>query len=104
MLLALLLAWVTGACWNGALAASAWLIATAALHPSITVLSLAIVSVRFFGIARAVCRYGERYVAHDATFRILARLRVWLYQRIEPLAPFHLGAQSAASLSRPLGR
>ena len=98
MLLALLLAWLTGAAGMGLLAASAWLIATAALHPSITVLSLAIVSVRFFGIARAVCRYGERYVAHDATFRILARLRVWLYQRIEPLAPFHLGAQSAASL------
>nr|WP_320147650.1 thiol reductant ABC exporter subunit CydC [uncultured Anaeromusa sp.] len=98
MLLALLLAWLTGAAGQGLLAASAWLIATAALHPSITVLSLAIVGVRFFGIARAVCRYGERYVSHDATFRILAYLRVWLYQRIEPLAPFHLGAQSAASL------
>ena len=98
MLLALLLAWLTGAAGLGLLAASAWLIAMAALHPSITVLSLAIVGVRFFGIARAVCRYGERYVSHDATFRILAHLRVWLYKRIEPLAPFHLGAQSSASL------
>ena len=98
MALALLLAWLTGAAGLGLLAASAWLIATAALHPSITVLSLAIVGVRFFGIARAVCRYGERYVAHDATFRLLAQLRVWLYRRIEPLAPFHLGTQSAASL------
>ena len=98
MLLALLLAWLTGAAGLGLLAASAWLIAMAALHPSITVLSLAIVGVRFFGIARAVCRYGERYVSHDATFRILAHLRVWLYRRIEPLAPFYLGTQSAASL------
>ena len=89
MLLALLLAWLTGAAGLGLLAASAWLIAMAALHPSITVLSLAIVGVRFFGIARAGCRYGERYVSHDATFRILAHLRVWLYRRIEPLAPFY---------------
>ena len=34
-------------------------------------LSVAIVGVRFFGLARAICRYGERYVSHKATFQIL---------------------------------
>ncbi|MDF2874540.1 MAG: putative multidrug export ATP-binding/permease protein, partial [Sporomusa sp.] len=53
----------------GLLAASAWLISTAALHPQIAALSVAIVGVRFFGLARAVCRYLERYLSHDVTFR-----------------------------------
>jgi len=34
-----------------------------------------------------VFRYLERYVSHDLNFRLLARIRVWLYQHIEPLAP-----------------
>ena len=32
-------------------------------------------------------RYLERLVSHEATLRILAGLRSWLYQRFEPLAP-----------------
>lgn len=69
----------------GLLAASAWLISSAALNPPVTELSLAIVGVRFFGLARAVCRYGERYVSHDVTFRLLADIRVWLFSRVELL-------------------
>lgn len=46
-----------------------------------------IVGVRFFGLARAVFRYVERYFSHDLTFQILKQLRVWLYQRLELLAP-----------------
>lgn len=71
----------------GLLAASAWLISAAALHPPLAELSVAIVGVRFFGIMRAVCRYLERYVSHDVTFRLLADIRVWLYTRLEPAAP-----------------
>ncbi len=74
----------------GLLAASAWLISAAALHPSVAELSVAIVGVRFFGLARALCRYLERYTSHDVTFRLLADIRVWLYARIEPLAPANL--------------
>jgi ATP-binding cassette subfamily C protein CydCD len=66
---------------------SAWLISSAALHPSIADLQLAIVGVRFFGIARGIFRYLERLVSHNVTFRLLARFRVWFYQHIEPLAP-----------------
>ncbi|HEY5903807.1 MAG TPA: thiol reductant ABC exporter subunit CydD, partial [Anaerolineales bacterium] len=75
---------------------SAWLISMAALHPSIASLGVSVVGVRFFAIARAIFRYLERLVSHDVTFRVLARLRVWFYERLEPLAParlmdFHLG-------------
>ncbi len=69
---------------------SSWLISMAALHPSIAVLEVAIVGVRFFGIARAVFRYLERLVSHNVTFRLLGRLRVWFYEKLEPLAPARL--------------
>ena len=44
-------------------------------------------SIRFLAIARTVGRYAERLVTHEATFRILAELRVWLFRRFIPLAP-----------------
>ncbi len=83
---------------------SAWLISTAALHPSIAVLEVSIVGVRFFGIARAVFRYLERLVSHNVTFRLLGQLRVWFYKRLEPLAParlmdFHAGDLLARIIS-----
>ncbi len=74
----------------GLLGASAYLIARAALHPSIAVLEVAIVGVRFFGISRALLRYLERLVTHAVNFRVLAQLRVWFYQTLEPLAPARL--------------
>ncbi len=91
--LAVLLGTVTVGSGIGLMTTSAWIIATAgsaALHPSIADLQVAIVGVRFFGIARGVLRYLERYVSHQVTFRLLARLRVWFYAAIEPLAPARL--------------
>lgn len=43
--------------------------------------------IRGFAILRTAGRYFERIVNHDATLRVLSRLRVWVYRRIEPLAP-----------------
>ena len=71
----------------GLLSVSSWLLASAALQPGITYLSLAIVGVRFFGISRAVCRYFERYTSHKMAFQGLYGLRVWFYTYLEPLAP-----------------
>lgn len=90
MILAIMLGAATIGSSIGLMTLSAYLIARAALHPSIADLSLAIVGVRFFGIARGLFRYGERYVAHQLTFRLLARLRTWLYAALEPLAPARL--------------
>ncbi len=90
MILAALLGVATIGSSIGLMTLSAYLIARAALHPSIADLSLAIVGVRFFGIARGLFRYGERYVAHHVTFHLLARLRTWFYAALEPLAPARL--------------
>jgi len=74
----------------GLMSASAYIISAAALHPSIADLQVAIVGVRFFGLARGIFRYLERLVSHQAAFRLLARLRVWFYNALEPLAPAQL--------------
>jgi len=90
MLIAALFGCLTIGSNMGLLAASAYLISSAALHPSITELSTAIVGVRFFGISRAVFRYLERYISHDTTFRLLGAVRVWFYTKLEGLAPARL--------------
>ena len=71
----------------GLLTTSTWLITKASEHPVLVVLSLAIVGVRFFGISRAICRYGERYVSHSMAFQGLYELRVAFFKRLEPLVP-----------------
>jgi len=88
--LSVLLSAGTTAASIGLLGTSAYVIATAALHPSIAVLQVAIVGVRFFGIARGLLRYAERLVSHSVNFRLLAGLRVWFYRALEPLAPARL--------------
>ncbi len=85
--LATLLGLLTVGAGVGLMTTSAWLISAAALHPSEAALAVAIVGVRFFGLTRGVFRYLERLVSHDVTLRLLARLRVWVFQAIEPLSP-----------------
>jgi ATP-binding cassette subfamily C protein CydC len=80
------------------LATSAYLISAAALHPSIAELQVAIVGVRFFGLSRGIFRYLERLTSHETTFRVLARLRVWFYEALEPLVPARLGGERAGDL------
>ena len=71
---------------------SAWLISRAAQYPSEASLTLAIVGVQFFGLSRGFFRYGERLVGHDAALRVLADLRVRVYERLEAVAPTGLPA------------
>ncbi|MCL4876381.1 MAG: thiol reductant ABC exporter subunit CydC [Anaerolineae bacterium] len=106
-LLAPLWRWVAAAVFFGFLTigssialmgTSAWLIARAALHPSVAELSVAIVGVRFFGISRGLFRYLERLTSHEVTFRLLRNLRVWFYETIEPLAPARLTYQRSGDL------
>ena len=98
MLLAAVLGVLTIGSSVALMATAAWIIARAALQPPIGALSVAVVGVRFFGIARGVLRYLERLVSHEATFRLLARLRVWVYTRLEPLAPARLAGQHSGDL------
>ena len=75
------------------MAVSGWFIA------SMAVAGAAGVSMNYFtpaaliracAILRTGGRYGERLITHEATLRLLSALRVWFYQRLEPLAPARL--------------
>jgi ATP-binding cassette, subfamily C, bacterial CydC len=78
-----------------------YLISRAAEQPPILSLTVTIVAVRFFGLARPLARYLERLVSHDAGLRALARIRSRFYGRIEPLAPAQLEEYRSGEL---LGR
>lgn len=90
MALSILLGVLTVGSGIGLMTLSAYLISDAALHPSYVALLFAILGVRFFGIVRGIWRYVERVVSHEVSFRLLARLCVWFYQALEPLAPARL--------------
>lgn len=47
-------------------------------------------AIRGLAILRTVGRYLERLITHEATFRLLAGLRQWFFERLEPLAPARL--------------
>ena len=64
------------------LGTSAWLLASAALRPSIAELQVAIVGVRALGLGRGVLRYLERLMTHDITLRVLARLRSSVFRAL----------------------
>lgn len=101
MLLGLLLALLTSLANIALLALSGWFISAMALA------GVAGVSMNYFtpaalirlsAIVRTAGRYGERLSTHEATFRVLASMRVWLYERIEPLAPQHLEQYQSGDL------
>ncbi|WP_405811122.1 thiol reductant ABC exporter subunit CydD [Streptomyces sp. NBC_01520] len=71
----------------GLMAVSGWLISRASEQPPVLYLMVAVTATRAFGIGRAVFRYAERLVSHDAVLRMLAELRVAVYRGLERIAP-----------------
>jgi len=68
---------------------SGFLISKSALRPeNILLVYVPVVLVRTFGISRAVVHYVERLVGHDTILRILSKMRLRLYQILEPQALF----------------
>lgn len=74
-------------CSVGLMAVSGWLISRASEQPPVLYLMVAVTATRAFGMGRAVLRYAERLVSHDAVLRMLADLRVSVYRRLERIAP-----------------
>jgi thiol reductant ABC exporter CydC subunit len=85
----------------GLMSVAGYLISRAAEQPAVLSLTVAIVGVRFFGLGRPILRYLERLASHDLAFRVLGRVRVRVYERLEPLAPAELeGYRQGDLLSR----
>ena len=89
--LGILLSVITLLASIGLLTLSGWFLAGTAIAgiPSAQTFNylLPAAGVRGAAIARTVARYAERLVSHDATFRVLAHLRVFAFRRILPLTP-----------------
>jgi len=81
---------------------AALLIARSAERPEVLALLPLVGLVRLASLTRAVSRYLERYFSHDITFRILGRLQVWFYQRLERLSPCQLEELHSGDLFRRL--
>ncbi len=104
VVLSIALGWATTISWIALISTSAYLISYAALQPSIAELQVAIVGVRFFGLSRGIFRYLERLISHTVTFKLLSNLRVWFYEKVEPLAPAGLeDFEGGDLLSRVIG-
>ena len=89
----------------GLLATSAWLISRSAQHPPVLYLMVPVAAVQAFGIGRGFFRYAERLAGHDAALRILARMRMSAYDRLERLAPAGTAVfRSGDLISRLVGR
>lgn len=71
----------------GLMAVSGWLISRASEQPPVLYLMMAVTATRAFGIGRAVFRYAERLVSHDAVLRMLGEVRIAVYRRLERIAP-----------------
>jgi ATP-binding cassette subfamily C protein CydCD len=80
------------------LATSGWLIVEASEVDAIMFLLVAIVGVRFFGLGRAVLRYCERLVSHDAALASVGaqRQRLWAALAERGLASRALASGDAA--------
>lgn len=89
--LGIILAIITLLASIGLLALSGWFLAASALAGLAGLFTfnymLPAAGVRGAAIFRTAGRYAERVVSHDATFRVLAHLRVFTFQKILPLSP-----------------
>ncbi|TKI07473.1 heme ABC transporter ATP-binding protein/permease CydC [Martelella alba] len=91
IILGMLLAVATLLASIGLLSLSGWFLAASALAGAAGLYSfnymLPAAGVRGAAISRTAGRWAERVVSHDATFRVLAHLRIHVFSRILPLSP-----------------
>ena len=87
------------ACGIGLLATSGWLITRASQRPPVFVLSIAIGAVQAFALGRGISRYLQRLSVHDLVLEVLGKLRLSLFDDLEPLVPGGLRESSGAVLS-----
>lgn len=58
--------------------------------------------IRALALIRSGGRYAERLISHETTFRLLARLRLWLYRQVEPQPPSALEGYHSGDLASRL--
>ena len=89
---ALLAAFLAAASGIALIGAAAWIIASAALAPPLSALTLGITCVRACGVARAVFRYLERLLSHRLAFACYEELQLATYRQSVAKLPLREGA------------
>ena len=84
------------------MASSAWLIASAALHPPLSALSVGITLVRTAGISRAALRYADRFFSHKIIFKFLDDLREEFFLFAAKIFPLKSGRSHEGELLHAL--
>ncbi|MBR4642786.1 MAG: ATP-binding cassette domain-containing protein [Selenomonadaceae bacterium] len=84
------------------MASAAWLIASAALHPPLSKLSIGITLVRTAGISRAALRYADRFISHKIIFKLLDDLREEIFLRAAKIFPLKSGRSHEGELLHAL--
>ena len=84
------------------MASSAWLIASAALQPPLSSLSIGITLVRTAGIFRAVLRYADRFFSHKIIFKFLDNLRGKIFLDAASKLPLKSGRNGEGDLLHKL--
>lgn len=92
MCISLLLSTIALLAGIGLLALSGWFLSASAIA-GLTILATQGFNyytpaggVRFLSILRTASRYGERLTTHQATFKLLTQLRVWVWKKLLPLS------------------
>ncbi|MEH3053958.1 MAG: thiol reductant ABC exporter subunit CydD [Patulibacter minatonensis] len=85
------------------LSLSGGLIVEAATQPPVLALTAVIVLVRMFSIMRALGRYGERLLSHDAALTILESVRVRVFDHVSRHVPGRGSDRSTAALDGAVG-
>jgi len=106
LLSGILLALVTSLASIALLTLSGWFIASSAIAGLLAPDGVAITfnfmqpaaEIRALAIIRTLGRYSERIVGHEATFRVLAEIRCWFFEKLIPLAPGRLAMRQSADL------
>ena len=84
------------------MASAAWLIASAALHPPLSSLSVGITLVRTAGISRAALRYADRFISHKIIFKLLDDLREKIFLNAAKIFPLKSGRSHEGELLHTL--
>ncbi|MBR4152144.1 MAG: ATP-binding cassette domain-containing protein [Selenomonadaceae bacterium] len=84
------------------MASASWLIASAALQPPLSALSVGITLVRTAGISRAALRYADRFFSHKIIFKLLDDLREELFLKAAQILPLKSGRSHEGELLHSL--
>src|SRR5690625_3829354 len=84
----------------GLTVAASWMIIRAEARPPILTLSMAVVAVRGFAIARPLLGYAQRLAAHDAGLSLLASWRARVVADLLPRVPGRLTERRGRLLTR----